>query len=300
MDRLQAMRVFVKAADAGGFAAAARALNMSPPAVTRAIAMLEAHIGARLFTRTTRAIKLTDIGQRYRDDCSRILTDLAEAEASAAGRYTSPSGQLVVTAPTLFGHYYVMPILMAYLDDHPAVRAHALFVDRVTNIVEEGIDVAIRIGNLPDSSHSAIRVGQVRRVICGSPDYFARHGRPESPADLARHRIIATTLGTSSAPIAWRFGAQGKTSIAIESPLHCHTIDSAIMAARAGWGVTRVLSYQIGPAVLAGDLEIVLAADEEAPIPVHVVHHEGRRASATVRSFVDLAVDQLRSNPIIG
>lgn len=299
MDQLHAIRVFVKAADAGGFAAAARALNMSPPAVTRAIATLEAHIGARLFTRTTRAIKLTEIGQRYRDDCRRILADLAEAEAAAAGRYTSPSGRLVVTAPTLFGHHYVMPILMAYLDAHPAVQAQALFVDRVTNIVEEGIDVAIRIGNLPDSSHSAIRVGQVRRVICGSPDYFARYGRPDSPTDLARHRIIATTLGTSATQIAWRFGARGKTSVAIESPLHCHTIDSAIMAARAGWGITRVLSYQIGPAVQAGDLEIVMAAHEEAPIPVHVVHHEGRRASATVRSFVDLAVDQLRKNPVI-
>ncbi len=300
MDRLHAMRVFVKAADSGGFAAAARHLNMSPPAVTRAIAMLEEHIGGRLFTRTTRTIRLTDIGRRYLVDCRRILTDLAEAEASAAGRHSSPSGPLVVTAPTLFGQYHVMPILMDYLDQHPAVRAQAMFVDRVTNIVEEGIDVAIRIGNLPDSSHSAIRIGSVRRVICGSPAYFERHGYPSKPDELIRHRIVAATLGSSSSPVMWRFGGPGSVSVAIDSPLQCHTIDSAIAAARAGWGLTRVLSYQIGPAVAAGDLEIILSDHEEPPMPVHVVHHEGRRASATVRGFVDIAVARLRANPDIG
>ncbi len=294
------MRVFVAAADAGGFAAAARKLNMSPPAVTRAIAVLEGHVGARLFARTTRTIKLTDIGQRYLEDCRRILADLAEAEASAAGRYTSPSGPLVVTAPTLFGQYYVLPILMDYLDAHPAVRAQALFVDRVTNIVAEGIDVAIRIGNLPDSSHSAIRVGSVRRVVCGSPGYFERHGRPATPADLARHRIVSASLGSSTNATAWRFGGTGKTNVAIDSPLQCHSIDAAIAAARAGWGLTRVLSYQIGPAVAAGELEIILADHEEPAIPVHVIHHEGRRAAATVRGFVDTAVASLRANRDIG
>lgn len=299
MDQLHMMRVFVKAAETGGFAATARQLNLSAPAVTRAIAALESHIGARLFIRTTRTIRLTDIGQRYLDDCRRILADLAEAEATAAGRHAVPSGPLVVTAPTLFGQYYVMPILLDYLDRHPRVKAEALFVDRVTNIVDEGIDVAVRIGNLPDSSHSAIRVGQVRRVICGSPAYFARHSRPVEPGDLAGHRIIATSLGPSPTLPIWRFGQASKTGIAIDSPLHCHTIDSAIMAARAGWGLTRVLSYQIGPALLAGDLEIVLADHEEPPLPVHILHHQGRRASAAVRSFIDLAVENLRTISVI-
>ncbi|OYY76248.1 MAG: LysR family transcriptional regulator [Sphingomonas sp. 28-62-20] len=297
MDRLQAMKIFVTAADVGGFAGAARQLHMSPPAVTRAIAMLEDHVGARLFVRTTRMIKLTEAGQRYLADCRRILAEIADAEAAAAGRYATPSGSLVVTASMLFGEMYVLPILLDYLDFYPAVIGHALFVDRVTNIVEEGIDVAVRIGNLPDSSLSAIRVGSVRRVICGTPAYFDSHGRPTQPGDLASHRIVAATASASA--LEWRFGGPGGRSVKVEPRLRCQTNEGAIAAVQAGWGLSRLLSYQIAPALAAGTLQTVLAADEEPPLPIHIVHHQGRRASATVRSFVDLAVDRLRANPLI-
>ncbi|OYY71919.1 LysR family transcriptional regulator [Sphingomonas sp. 28-63-12] len=297
MDRLQAMKTFVKAADVGGFAEAARQLHMSPPAVTRAIAMLEGHVGARLFTRTTRVIKLTEAGQRYLEDCRRILAAINEAEAAAAGRYAHPSGLLVVTASMLFGELYVLPVLLDYLDAYPAVAAQALFVDRVTNIVEEGIDVAVRIGNLPDSSHSAIRVGSVRRVICGTPDYFERHGRPQLPDDLAAHRIVAASASASA--LEWRFGGIGQKAVRVEPRLRCQTNEAAIAAATAGWGLSRLLSYQVGPALVAGTLQTVLDDYEEPPLPIHVVHHEGRRASAAVRAFVDLTVDRLRANPLI-
>lgn len=297
MDRLHAMRVFVKAAEAGGFAEAARQLNMSPPAVTRAIAMLEETIGARLFTPTTRLVKVTETGERYFEDCRRILADIAEAEAAAAGRHANPSGTLTVTASVLFGEQYILPILLDYLDLHPAVQAQAIFVDRVVNLVEEGIDVAVRIGHLPDSSHAAARVGAVRRVICASPDYLARHGIPQVPGDLAKHRIIASTSAWTS--LDWRFGADGRIAVKIEPRLRTLTNRAAIDAAVAGWGLTRILSYAIGDELIAGRLQTVLTGYEEEPMPIHVVHPEGRRASATVRTFVDLAVQRLRAHRVI-
>lgn len=297
MDRLHAMKVFVKAADAGGFAEAARQLNMSPPAVTRAIAMLEESIGARLFTRTTRLVKLTETGQRYFDDCRRILADIADAEAAAAGRHATPSGTLSVTASVLFGENYVLPVLMDYLNTHPSVQAQAIFVDRVVNIIEEGVDVAIRIGHLPDSSHSAVRVGWVRRVICASPAYLARAGIPHVPADLAQHRIIASTSAWTS--LDWRFGPEGRIAVKVTPQLRTLTNRAAIDAAKAGWGLTRILSYAIGAELIEGSLQTVLGDYEEEPLPVHVVHAEGRRASATVRTFVDLVVARLRANRVI-
>ena len=177
MDRLQAMQVFVKVAETGGFAESARQLNISPPAVTRAVASLEEIIGTRLFTRTTRSVRLTEAGAQYFDDCRRIMAEIAEAEASAAGSYATPTGNLSVTASVLFGQIYVLPILTEYLDGNLAVAARALFMDRMTNLIDEGIDIAIRIGNLPDLSYSAIRVGTVRQVVCGSPAYFDKTWR---------------------------------------------------------------------------------------------------------------------------
>ncbi|MDF1634474.1 LysR family transcriptional regulator [Mycoplana sp. MJR14] len=294
MDRWQAMKVFVKVAEAGGFAAAARPLNMSPPAVTRTISALEETIGVRLLTRTTRAVKLTEAGSRYLDDCRRILTDIADAEASAAGLHADPSGDLRVTGPAMFGQMHVVPILLAYLDQYPSVTVHSVFVDRIVNIIDEGMDVAIRIGHLPASGLSAVKVGTIRRVVCGAPSYLAAHGVPQSPSDLAQHRIIAPTAAWASHE--WQFGQDKKTSVTVHPRLLCNTNDAAIAAAEQGFGLTRVLSYQVAPALRDGRLQAVLSEYEEHAMPVHVVHAEGRRASAKVRAFVDLAVDHLRAN----
>lgn len=297
MDRFHAMRVFLRIADTGGFAEAARQLHLSPPAVTRAVAALEDNIGARLLTRTTRSVKLTEVGQRYAEDCRRILAAIDEAEAAAAGSYAKPTGLLTVTASVLFGQIYVMPVMTAFLDEYPDVTGRMLLLDRVTNLVDEGIDVAIRIGQLPDSSYSALKVGSVRRVICGSPDYFERHGTPQRPADLADHRIIAaTSAGTS---LEWRFGGGAKNSVHVRPGLFCNANEAAIGAARAGWGLTQVLSYQIGPDLVDGRLQTALDNFEEDPLPIHVVHPEGRNASAKVRAFVDFAAARLRANRLI-
>lgn len=295
MDRWQVMRIFVKVAETASFAEAARHLQMSAPAVTRAVASLEETIGARLFVRTTRSVKLTDAGSGYFEDCRRILADIAEAEAAAAGTYATPTGTLTVTAAAMFGNMYVLPILTEYLDTYPTMLGRALFVDRLVNIVEEGADVAVRIGHLPDSGFTAIRVGSVRRVICGSPAYFEKHGVPRTPADLKDHRIAAST-GAWSSP-EWRFANDQR--VTVQSSLQCNTNDAIISAAVSGWGLTRVVHYQIGPALLDGRLQIVLADYEEPPLPIHVLYPEGRHSPAKVRAFVDLAVARLRGNPLL-
>jgi len=297
MDRWHAMRVFAKVAETGGFAPAARALDMSPPAVTRSVAALEALIGTRLLVRTTRTVKLTEAGARYYDDCRRILADIDEAEAAAAGSYATPTGTLTVTASVLFGQMYVLPIVTEFLDQHRAVTARTLFVDRVTNLVDEGIDVAVRIGPLPDSGYRAIRVGSVRRVVVAAPSYLARAGVPREPADLARHDVIASVAVHTSPD--WTFGRERRRVVTVNPRLYCNTNATAILAATAGRGVTRVLAYQVAPAIADGSLAIVLADDEEEPRPIHVVHGEGRRVTAKVRAFVDLSVERLRANSLL-
>lgn len=297
MDRWHAMRVFLKVAEGGGFAEAARQLDMSPPAVTRAVASLEETIGARLFIRTTRAVKLTDAGARYLQDCRRILADIEEAEATAAGSYVTPSGTLTVTAPVLFGQMVVLPILTDYLSEHTAVTGRALFVDRLTNLIDEGIDVAVRIGHLPDSGLRAILVGSVRRVICGAPAYFEKHGIPNHPADLPQHTIVATTSAWNS--LEWRFGGGAPTTVTVRPRLFCNTNEATMSAASAGWGLARLLSYQVAPALRENRLKTVLDAFEEPPLPIHLVHSEGPHAAAKVRSFIDFAVSRLRVNPLI-
>ena len=297
MDRFHAMNVLVRIADTGSFAETARQLAMSPPAVTRAVAGLEELVGARLLTRTTRLVKLTEVGRRYVDDAREILASLEEAEAAASGSFAKPTGNLTVTASVMFGQIYVLPIMTEFLDLYPAVTGQMLFLDRVTNLVDEGIDVAIRIGHLPDSSFSATKVGTVRRVVCGSPDYFRKHGVPRKPQDLLDHRIVAATSAWSS--LEWRFGSDSKESIRVSPSLYCNSNAAVIEAAKSGWGVTRVLSYQIGPNLMDGELETVLGEYEEPPLPVHIVHPEGRNASAKVRAFVDFAAERLRGNHFI-
>ncbi|MDE1995233.1 MAG: LysR family transcriptional regulator, partial [Rhizobiaceae bacterium] len=232
-------------------------------------------------------------GRHYVEDCRRILGDIDEAEASAGGSYATPSGVLTVTAPVLFGQYHLMPVMTEFLAQHPAVVGRVLFFDRMVNLVEEGIDVAVRIGQLPDSSYSAIKVGSVRRVVCGAPSYFERHGVPRTPADLAAHTLIANT--NSSAPVDWRFGPEAKSAIAFHPRLFCNTNEASISAAMSGWGLTRTLSYQIDKPVADGRLRTILEEFEPEPLPIHVVHTEGRYVSAKTRAFVDFAVDRLRA-----
>lgn len=291
MDRWQAMRVFVRVAETAGFAGAARQLNMSPPAVTRAVAALEARIGTRLLTRTTRTVKLTEAGGRYLEDCRRILAEIEEAEAAASGAGATPSGALTVTAPVQFGRLYVLPVITEHLARHPAVTTQALFLDRVINMVEEGVDVGIRIGQLPASGLTAIRVGSVRRVLCAAPAYLDRHGTPVGARDLRDHAVIGLT-GTGSA-------GSGSAAGTPRPRLTCNTVDSVLAAALAGQGIARLLSYQIAPSVSGGHLRIVLDDPNEAPMPIHVVSAEGRRAPAKVRTFIDLAVARLRANPML-
>lgn len=295
MDRLDSMRVFVAVAEAGGFAPAARRLGLSPPAATRAIAALEDRIGARLLHRTTRIVRLTEAGSRFLADAKRILTELEEAEASAAGAHAEPRGLLTVTAPVMFGARHVAPVLLDFLARHPRVTARTLLADRVVDLLEEGIDVAVRIAHLPDSSMSAVRVGSMRRVVCASPAYLARRGTPKRPAELAKHDAIA--FSSVSAEPSWSFPVDGKIeTVSPPAQLAVNTAEVAVAAAVAGRGLTRCLSYQVAPEVAAGTLRIVLSRFEPPPIPVHIVHPEGRHANARVRAFVDFAAARLRAD----
>ena len=298
MDRLQAMTTFVAVVDSGGFASAARKLNLSPPVVTRAVAELEERLGLRLLTRTTRIVRVTDAGARFAEDCRRILGDIEEAETAATGTHTAPRGSLTLTAPVLFGHLYVAPILVDYLQRYPEVEAQCLFLDRVVNVVEEGIDVAVRIGELPDSSLQATRVGRVRRVLVASPAYLKARGVPLRPEALTEHTIVSASAVT---PVSeWRFNDAGRSLLQRLHPrMRTTTNDSAIAAAVAGLGITRLLSYQVAAHLKTGALHILLEDFEGAPLPVHVVHHEGRRATQKVRSFIDLAVETLRADPAL-
>lgn len=297
MDRLHAMQVFAAVARGGGFATAARQLGMSPPAVTRAVAALEDRIGTRLFSRTTRNVSLTEAGHRYLVDVERILQELEDAEAAAQGLHASPRGLLTITAPVMFGRLYIAPILLDFLDRYPDVTGRLLLLDRVTNLLEEGMDVALRISHLSDSSMAAIRVGTVRSVICASPDYLKSHGVPQHPGDLAGHRLIVATSSLGSQE--WRFGRDDRLAVRINPALVCNSNAAVVEAVEQGWGISRLLSYQVGPSITAGRIRLVLESFEREPMPVHLVHLEGRRASAKVRAFIDFAARRLRADPVI-
>jgi len=294
MDRFRELSAFVAVAEEGAFNAAARRLHMSPPAVTRLVTSLEARLHVRLFTRTTRRVALTDAGTRLHGDAVRVLADLAEAEASAVGAHDAPRGELRVTAPVIFGRRFIAPILRDYLDTYPAVTARAQFVDRIVNLIDEGLDVALRIGDLPESALSATRVGAVRRVAVAAPSYLASRPPLDAPEALRDHRIIvAASMG---APPLWAFVAGAtRRAVRVAPTLAVTTLDTAIDAAAAGWGVTRVLSYQVTDALASGALVEVLGEWEDRRMPIHLVHSEGRRAAAKIRTFVDFAARRLRN-----
>ena len=294
MDRFQLMTAFVAVAEEKGFAAGARRLRMSPPSVTRAIATLEKRLGVQLLHRTTRHVRTTEAGERYLEDARRILADADAADEAAAGINTQPRGRVAVTAPVLFGRMFVMPGIVEYLARYPGTEVSAVFLDRIVNLLEEGFDVGIRIGQLPDSNLRALRVGSVRVVLCASNEYLKRCDVPRTPQDLLKHSLIASRAGGNS--FEWRFDGR---LLRIQPRLSVTTNDAAIEAAVRGFGITRLLSYQVAPIVAAGELKLVLEKYEPQPLPIHIVHQEGRHTSAKVRTFVDMMAERLRMDPAL-
>jgi DNA-binding transcriptional LysR family regulator len=297
MDRIDAMKVFVTAIDEGSLAGAARRLKRSPTAVSRALSFLEAHIGVELLHRTTRTPKLSEAGQRYAAACRRVLIDIEEADMLAGGERSAPRGMLTISAPPIVGEEVLSPILNDFLDLHPAVSTRLLLLDRFVNLVDEGVDIALRIGHLLDSSQISTRLGgDVRRVVVASPRYLASHPRIEEPADLAKHQIVAfTNFGLES----WNFTPANGSSIprTIQFTPRCivNSVRAAAASAVAGRGLTRLYSYHIAEYVRDGRLKIVLADAEHPPLPVHLLAPHGRMSVPKVRAFVDFAAPRLRS-----
>lgn len=295
MDRLHLMTVFVAVAEAESFNGGARKLGMSPPAVTRAIAALEARLHVKLLNRTTRYVRVTEPGQRYLDDARRIIGEVNEADEATAGINAEPRGQLSVTAPVQLGKMFVTPAIVEYLQRYPDMEVSALLLDRTVNLLEEGLDIGIRIGELPDSSMKAIRVGQVRRVVCASPEYLANNPVPKAPQDLTGHAIVAATTVTPT--VDWKFRHDTViTTIRVKPRFSVCSIDAAIEAVTRGLGITQLMSYQVAPYIASGQLKSILTQYESEPLPIHVLHREGRYASAKVRTFIDLIVANLRAH----
>ncbi|RON20866.1 LysR family transcriptional regulator [Pseudomonas brassicacearum] len=292
MDRFHEMQIFMAVAEEEGFAAAARRLNISPPSVTRAIAAMEERIGTQLLSRTTRSLHLTEAGQRYLEDCRRILNEVDEAEEAAADSYSIPRGHLTVTAPVMFGELYIAPLLAEYLDQFPSVHLNALLVDRVVSMADEGVDVAIRIGHLHENNQHAIKVGEVRQVICAAPAYFEQYGRPQHPGELSTANIVMSSA--SHLLSDWQFVNEGNAlSFRFEPRLVVTANQAAINIACLGWGLTRVLSYQVAGHVANGGLEVVLQEFEPPALPIQVVYQKNNRVPAKVRTFVNFLADRL-------
>jgi DNA-binding transcriptional LysR family regulator len=287
MDRLDAMQAFVAVADSQGFAAAARKLGLSPSGVTRLIAALEQRLGARLLQRTTRKVTLTDVGTRYLERVRRILGDVEEAESSAEGERTRPSGRLVVSAPIGFGRLHVSPVMSKYLARHAEVSAELRLSDRMINLVEDGVDLAVRIGHLPDSTLVARHVGEMRRMVVASNAYLKRRGEPKTPQAIASHDTIQFGVAPD-----WRFVEEGREIRVASTPrLATNSFDAAIQYAEQGGGLTRVMAYQAAEALKRGRLKIVLAKFEQPALPIHIVYPTSRLLSAKVRAFIDLVTE---------
>lgn len=292
MDRILEMTAFVAVAEGHSFSAAAKKLGLSPPTITRTVSALEDRLGAPLLVRTTRSVRLTDAGRQFLEDSRRILAEIVEAEQAAAGAQVVARGALRMTAPVLFGEMFVLPLLREFLSLHPQLTAQLIMLDRVVNIVEEGIDIALRIGRFDDSGLQSIELGSVRRMLVASPGYLAAHGTPRQLADLRLHRL--TMSAGHSASHEWNFGTgAAATSVHVEPTLTVSTLRAAIDSAREGWSITRVLSYQVHDDLRAGRLAGVLEELEPPPLPVCLVFPQSRRPSARLMAFIDLATERL-------
>jgi DNA-binding transcriptional LysR family regulator len=290
MDRIDAMQAFVLVADLKGFAPAARKLGLSASGVTRLIAALEDRVGARLLQRTTRSVTLTDVGARYLERARRIVADVEEAEISAQAERTQPSGRLVVSAPLGFGRIHVTPLISTYLKRYKEVAGELRLSDRMINLVEDGVDCAVRIGHLSDSSLVARSVGDMRRIVVASQDYLARRGEPKNPAEIPSHDTIQ--FGAITAAPEWRFVEAGAEIRVVCTPrFTTNSADAAIWHAEQGGGLTRVLAYQAAEAIAKAKLNVVLADFEQPPLPIHIVYPTSRLLSAKVRTFIDLVAE---------
>lgn len=299
MNRLESMSILVAVVDAGSLSAAARRLDMPLATVSRKVGELESHLKTRLLHRTTRQLSLTEAGSSYVAACRRILEEIGEAERAATGEYAAPKGELVVTAPVVFGRLHVVPVIADFLAHYPEIDINTVFTDRVVHLMDEHADVAIRIGELPDSTLMAIRVGTVRRVICASPAYLETHGVPTKPTDLAEHECI--TFEVLASKRAWVFeSGKSELSVPVHSRLAVNTAEAAIAAAMLGVGLVRVLSYQVADAVRAGALRVVLDSFESAPLPIHLVHKGQAPLPLKLRAFLDFVTPRLRARTAHG
>ncbi|MGD9503063.1 MAG: LysR substrate-binding domain-containing protein [Methyloceanibacter sp.] len=294
MDRFAALRVFVAIAEAGSMSAAARKLGMPLSTVSRHLKALEDELGTRLITRTTRRLVLTESGRSYAATCREVLDELDDAGRRLAGEEAEPRGELALTAPVVFGRLHVLPIVAAFLSAFPRVAARMLLVDRIVDLVEEGLDVGVRIGALPDSTLRATRVGAVRLIACASPSYLAEHEEPATPSALAAHQCIS--FNTFAHPERWTFGGDGNRElrVTVSPKLVVNSADAAIDAAKAGLGIARVLSYQAEASLAGGTLRRVLEGFEPDSMPVNLIHREDRLPQAKVESFIAFAAPRLR------
>jgi len=296
MDRLDAMRIFVAVAKLGSFAEAARQLRLSPSVATRSIAQLEDQLGLMLLTRTTRSLRLTDRGEIFLESCQQILADIDGAERRVRGENAEPRGELKVAAPIVFGRLHVLPVVNRILKEHRGLAVRLALSDRNVNLVDEGIDIAVRVGVLADSSLIAIKLGEVSRVLVASPAYLKERGVPRSLAALSDHDVIA--FESLDATNEWRFHADGQT-VRVEPRLTVNSADAAIAAAEAGIGITRTLSYQVRKSVLAGRLIPVLQKFAPPASPVSAIYPPRRIASANVAAFIKAARDHFRASPVV-
>jgi DNA-binding transcriptional LysR family regulator len=294
MDRLEMLRTFIAVADKGSFAEAARSLNMTPSTATRAIKDLEESLGLTLLMRTTRSVRLTEAGEGYIARCRAALAELDAAERDVRGVGAKPHGTLVVTAPMVFGRLHIVPVIDAVIRANPDLNIRLLLLDRVVRMVEEGIDVAVRIADLSDSAFHAVRVGEIRKVVTASPAYLETHGAPASVAELAAHRLIHFD-GLAGPPGEWRFGASGRPALRLEPRLIVNSADAAIQAACLGMGITRALSYQVANDIAAGRLQRLLIDQEPPPVPVHLLFQGQRSASPNLRVFIEAAKQYFRT-----
>lgn len=292
------MTVFLAVVEAGSLSSAGRRLGMPLATVSRKVSELETHLKARLLNRSTRRLELTDTGRAYVDACKRILVEVGEAERAAAGEYSAPKGELVITAPMVFGRVHVLPVITEFLLAYPAVDVRLALGDRIMHLLDEHLDLAVRIGTLPDSSFTATGVGWLRRVVCGSPAYLASHGVPRTPADVGMHDCI--TFDAVASPDQWVFRFEkSESAVPVHSRLVVNTAEAAVDAAKAGLGLTRLLSYQIDAARRAGDLAVVLEAFEPPPIPVSLVFNAQQRIPLKLRVFLDFAAPRLRERMLM-
>jgi DNA-binding transcriptional LysR family regulator len=285
MDKLKAMHTFVRIADAGSLTAASRELGSSLPAVVRSLAALEAHLGARLFNRTTRRISLTEEGKHYLARCRQVLQAVEEAETALSAEATEPNGLITVTAPVLFGQMHVAPAITRFVQRHDKVRVNLVLLDRVVNLLEEGIDLGVRIGMLEDSSLVALPLGRIRREVVASPGYLRRHGTPRHPRELMQANCVLSASTTGS---AWTFHEGGRPfKVAVSGNLECNHVAPAIEACAAGLGFGLFISYQVAPQLERKALKVVLAGFAPPPRPIHLVYPHARLLPARTRALID-------------